>query len=128
MTPAELIRQIRPLSLAEKLDVLADHALIVKRNGHVLFNIDDFTGWLHDLAEEARHPSVPQSGGEKPGEVFLDKLRSGELPTAPFGNAAPKPPEHKHCPRCGHIHEGVRECGADMGGGRICRCEMEVAA
>ena len=37
-------------------------------------------------------------------------------------------PAHDHCPRCGHIHEGVRECGADMGGGGICRCEMEVAA
>jgi hypothetical protein len=29
------------------------------------------------------------------------------------------------CPRCGHIHQGERECGEDMGGGRICRCEME---
>jgi hypothetical protein len=34
----------------------------------------------------------------------------------------------KTCPRCGHIHEGDRECGFLIGGGRICRCEMEVPA
>lgn len=27
----------------------------------------------------------------------------------------------RHCPRCGHIHEGA-ECGAHMGGARYCRC------
>jgi hypothetical protein len=32
------------------------------------------------------------------------------------------------CPRCGHIHEGASECGEDMGGGRICRCELSVPA
>ena len=30
------------------------------------------------------------------------------------------------CPRCGHVHQGDRECGEQIGGGRICRCEMEV--
>lgn len=32
------------------------------------------------------------------------------------------------CPRCGHVHEGdnSKECGFDIGGGRRCRCEMEV--
>ena len=32
------------------------------------------------------------------------------------------------CPRCGHIHEGSSACGAQMGGGGICPCEMEVSA
>jgi hypothetical protein len=33
------------------------------------------------------------------------------------------------CPRCGHIHEGHRECGVDMGStAGICRCEWEAAA
>jgi hypothetical protein len=31
------------------------------------------------------------------------------------------------CHRCGHQHEGDRECGVDCGGGRLCRCEMEVS-
>jgi len=30
------------------------------------------------------------------------------------------------CPRCGHVHQGCRECGEQIGGGRICRCEMEL--
>ena len=32
----------------------------------------------------------------------------------------------KTCPHCGHVHEGDKECGACMGGGGICRCELEV--
>lgn len=28
------------------------------------------------------------------------------------------------CPRCGHVHQG-RECGEEIGGGRVCRCELE---
>lgn len=30
------------------------------------------------------------------------------------------------CPRCGHKHEGERECGVSMGGGGLCRCELSV--
>jgi hypothetical protein len=36
--------------------------------------------------------------------------------------------ESDPCPRCGHVHQGDRECGEQIGGGRICRCEMEVPA
>ncbi len=32
----------------------------------------------------------------------------------------------KTCPRCGHIHEGSKECGMVMGQNLICRCEYEV--
>lgn len=32
------------------------------------------------------------------------------------------------CPRCGHVHQGSAECGQEIGGGRICRCELEVRA
>lgn len=32
------------------------------------------------------------------------------------------------CPRCGHIHQGEKECGEPMGGERICRCELDVPA
>jgi hypothetical protein len=31
------------------------------------------------------------------------------------------------CPRCGHIHNNEKECGEKIGGGRVCRCEMELA-
>lgn len=34
----------------------------------------------------------------------------------------------KTCPRCGHQHEGLKECGVEMGPGRICPCELEVPA
>lgn len=29
------------------------------------------------------------------------------------------------CHRCGHVHEGVSECGVDMGNGRVCPCQLE---
>jgi hypothetical protein len=32
------------------------------------------------------------------------------------------------CPRCGHLHQGEKECGEQIGGGRICRCELDVPA
>jgi hypothetical protein len=32
------------------------------------------------------------------------------------------------CPRCGHVHEAASQCGKDMGGAGICRCELEVPA
>jgi hypothetical protein len=31
------------------------------------------------------------------------------------------------CPRCGHVHQGEKECGEEMGANRFCRCELEVA-
>lgn len=34
----------------------------------------------------------------------------------------------KFCPRCGHVHEGFKECGSEIGAGRICHCELEVPA
>lgn len=30
-----------------------------------------------------------------------------------------------YCCRCGHVHQGVGECGENMGGGGFCRCQME---
>lgn len=30
------------------------------------------------------------------------------------------------CPRCGHIHEGLQECGVRIGPNHVCRCEYEV--
>lgn len=40
----------------------------------------------------------------------------------------PAPRADDYCHRCGHIHFGFKECGVDMGNGRVCRCEMEGAA
>jgi len=34
----------------------------------------------------------------------------------------------KTCPRCGHIHKDVNECGEDLGGAGTCRCEYTVMA
>jgi len=32
------------------------------------------------------------------------------------------------CPDCGHVHHGDDECGEELGGGRVCRCERRVPA
>ena len=32
------------------------------------------------------------------------------------------------CPRCGHVHHEGTECGEQLGGGRVCRCEESVTA
>ena len=39
------------------------------------------------------------------------------------------PPTKSVCPRCGHVHkQGEKECGEDMGGGGVCKCDLEVSA
>jgi hypothetical protein len=36
---------------------------------------------------------------------------------------------NKSCPRCGHVHKsGEKECGEDMGGAGVCKCDVEVSA
>lgn len=38
---------------------------------------------------------------------------------------AQKAKAEDYCCRCGHVHQGVGECGVDMGGGGFCRCQLE---
>jgi hypothetical protein len=33
----------------------------------------------------------------------------------------------KYCHACGHVHQD-RECGKDMGGAGVCKCDVEVVA
>lgn len=65
-------------------------------------------------------------------EMFLSEVADAAAPHVPH-----VPPQARWsrreeatdqtCPRCGHIHQGSAECGIDIGGGRICRCELAVA-
>jgi len=51
-------------------------------------------------------------------KAFLVELAT--IPSQPRWNS--------NCPRCGHVHEEVSECGMKLGGGRVCRCDMEMSA
>jgi hypothetical protein len=66
-------------------------------------------------------------------QKMLDLADAARLarPAAPKPIAMPPRPQTRWddtCPRCGHVHEGVGECGVQMGKDRICRCEVEVSA
>src|SRR5580692_7170624 len=75
---------------------------------HRLRDVTDFREWLLALAEAAK-PQVRPS------------LRQVQI-------SDQHPRRDRTCPRCGHVHEGDVECGALTGGGRVCRCELEVPA
>jgi hypothetical protein len=72
-------------------------------DGQRLLDATDFKAWLRELAEASTVHGQPFAG-----------FHRGSL--------------HDTCPRCGHIHQGDAECGEDLGGGRICRCELPVPA
>lgn len=72
-------------------------------DGQRLLDATDFKAWLIELAEASTVHGQPF---EHPHSSRLENT----------------------CPRCGHIHQGEAECGEDLGGGRICRCELPVPA
>lgn len=67
-------------------------------------------------------------------EQLVEALTSRATPATP--TLRPEQPRwsgttgnlQQTCPRCGHVHEGEKECGKFMGGGGFCRCELEVPA
>ena len=103
---ADLARQLRRYGLVKDdsreilLYIAANYSKCRLRDGQRLNDATDVSTFLVELASELK---------PKPCEVI--KLRS-QL--------------DKTCPRCGHQHEGDRECGSEIGGGRLCRCEMEL--
>lgn len=93
------------------LRYLADHVHDAQlSNGLPVRDVTDFDMWLRETAEGLRLKlGAPPSFGNH-------RLRmSGRVTDST-------------CPRCGHIHEGVGECGTQMGKDRLCRCDMEVGA
>ena len=60
--------------------------------------------------------------------AFLYELANvTRIPAKVTAMARPSQPRWDTCPRCGHVHEGIGQCGVSMGGGGLCRCEVEVA-
>jgi hypothetical protein len=67
-----------------------------------VFTLGDVKGFLEECADEASPSRFPDS---TKGSISADA-----------------------CPRCGHVHEGVIECGFEYSPGRICRCELDATA
>lgn len=100
-------RQFADLPTAERQALLAFHA------------------GLGVLAECADFAQLADGKRLRDGLDFTAWLR--ELETA-ASLAITKPVDSvKVCPRCGHIHQD-RECGKDMGGAGVCKCDVEVRA
>src|SRR5260370_490396 len=90
---------------------LASHSHELRlATGARLLDLTDFKAFLIELAEAVAQP-VPKREAAVPAQPRYSKS-SVDLT----------------CPRCGHVHQGIGECGMPMGTGRICRCELEVSA
>lgn len=109
MKAKELIEKYRACGeqdLPVLLHFLADHWHSMRlADGQSLNDNMDSAAALRELAEAAR---TPETGWRGTG------IRIGR--------------NESHCHRCGHVHLEDDECGFPIGGGRVCRCEEEVAA
>jgi hypothetical protein len=132
MTPRELLCDLplgpgdtRHALLHARLFVsyLADHVYTAElADGGKLRDAMDFTQWLRELADEARKLLANGQNTEVSPVAERSTCRKVTAPAQPRYSYDPT------CPRCGHVHEGVAECGMQMGNGRVCRCEMEAIA
>lgn len=94
------------------LRYLADHIVEAELcNGSRVMDATDCKEWLRQIADSLR--------------VKTDSLANFADHRLRLRGRADL---QSTCPRCGHIHEGDRECGFKEGGGPTCRCEMEVSA
>ena len=110
-----IARQIPPSSHRADLlfRFLADNVCMARLNsGARVLDQIDFAQWLRELADA----SLTSSGRSCPSGV-------GGRPIQGYFEI-----RDRTCPRCGHVHQGSAECGEEIGGGRICRCELEVPA
>ena len=145
MTPSELIAELSALGPASLdpgllhtrllLRYLADHVYeATLSNGGKLRDGLDFRHWLVELAEEARNldRTKVSNVGEKSTGPKVTNGPASQVALAHSAYLKPPAPQPRWndstCPRCGHVHEGVGECGVSMGKDRICRCELEVSA
>jgi len=117
VNPSELIADL-PIELRTHATALrialryfADHIREATLNdGSFLSEITGFERWHRELAQELLpHAETPVTYGR-----HKLRLRGREI--------------DRTCPRCGHVHEGEKECGAEMGRGTCCRCDLEVPA
>lgn len=64
------------------------------------------------LASNVITPAPKVLLAEDAPELLRETIRQGSL--------------DRTCARCGHVHQDRAECGKDMGGGGICRCDTEL--
>lgn len=117
MTAKQLIDLLRPQKeMCGVFHGLADTVSEARlADGQRLCDATDFAAWLRELAEETRVQRLPAS--DSPGNGTCPKVMRESHRSI-----------HDTCPRCGHIHQGDAECGEDLGGGRVCRCQLAVHA
>jgi hypothetical protein len=128
MNSQELIADLRALGKQDAkvfFNLLADRVYDARlSNGQRLRDATDFMMWLRELGEA--------SAGDVTGRCFQSPNVPSEEEIRTWTGVTTGPRCRRlidnPCPRCGHVHEGSAECGAHIGGGRTCRCEMEVPA
>jgi hypothetical protein len=122
MTAREAVSNFRNFSLSrddERFLYLATHAHeLTLANGCRLIDGTDFIQFFREMAEALEFYDVRDRAA---------KRMNGAVPAQPRWNSIAKAGSDP-CHRCGHVHEGSKECGVLIGGDRICRCEMEVTA
>jgi hypothetical protein len=115
MKADELIAELRAMGQQDAaviFNYLAKHAMEARlAGGQRLCDVTDFAAWLRELSEAAKVPAPP---------YFPSRDQR------PAARPAAQSRWDKTCPRCGHVHQGGAECGEAMGGGGICRCELDV--
>lgn len=114
------IRALGPQPTNVFLQYLADHFHEFRsRTGHRLFTVEDAKDFIQEAADHA---------GKVCGLMELVEV----APALALRTEARPPASQRRydptCPRCGHIHEGIGQCGMSMGSAGLCRCEFEVSA
>jgi hypothetical protein len=126
MKPQELVADLSALGPGQSsretllytrllLCYLADHVHHAElENGLKLRDATDFVLWLREVAAAVKAPVITET---------MCSADIGKRPLVSF--RVPQPRWEDACPRCGHVHQGDAECGEQIGGGRICRCEFD---
>jgi len=129
MNARELVSELRQLGPQDKnveYAYIADRMYGLRLNsGARLHDLMDFKLFLHELSEAWRVAEFPE------GTIFPPSLNLLTMPECKPRSKAVRMPQERWadvCVRCGHVHEGVGECGVWIGAGRFCRCELEVSA
>jgi hypothetical protein len=117
MTAKQLVDCLRPpKEMCRVFHGLADTVSEARlADGQRLCDATDFAAWLRELAEETRVQGLSANGSV--GNGTWPKVMGGGRRSI-----------DSTCPRCGHIHQSAAECCEPLGGGRVCRCQLEVSA
>jgi hypothetical protein len=121
-------RREQLLQFRLQMAYLADHVYSAElADGGRVRDAMDFVQLLRDLADETRKVlQIPDNTKVSAG-AGNGTCRTVTRPAQPRWNEG-SGFHDPTCPRCGHVHEGVGECGVSMGKDRLCRCDLEVSA